>query len=167
MAFTTITSEYKVDRNLWESLEGIFQMHGLKYVSELAKRLQVDEKKLVRKVFGTDNKMYVTMVDSSVDSSCCQAYCKTAAIVHHCRKPVCIGSIFCSTHQILRPSIVENVTGLISIRKLADTPDREALWVKNDGEVIGIDGSNKGYYNQETGKLQLFIINNSQLKAKN
>lgn len=156
-----VTSEYKVDRNLWESLEGIFQMHGRTYVRDLAKRLQVDEKELIRKVFGTDSKMRVTMVDSSTDSSCCQAYCRTGAIVHHCRKPVCIGSMFCSTHQILRPTIVENVTGVTSLRKLADAPDREALWVKDDGEVIAADGSSKGYYNEETGKLQLFIINDS------
>jgi len=154
-----VTSEYRVDRNLWESLEGIFQMHGRTYVRDLAKRLQVDEKELVRKVFGTDSKMRVTMIDSSADSSCCQAYCRTGAIVHHCRKAVAIGSLYCSAHQILRPTIVENVTGVTTLRKLADSPDREALWVKDDGEVVGADGNNKGYYNEETGKLQLFVIN--------
>ena len=159
MATPTVTSEYRVDRNLWESLEGIFQMHGRTYVRDLAKRLQVDEKELVRKVFGTDSKMRVTMIDSSADSSCCQAYCRTGSIVHHCRKPVCIGSMYCSTHQILRPTIVENITGVTSLRKLADSPDREALWVKDNGEVVGADGISKGYYNEETGKLQLFVIN--------
>lgn len=156
-----VTSEYRVDRNLWESLEGVFQMHGRIYVRDLAKRLQVDEKELIRKVFGTDSKMRVTMIDSSVDSSCCQAYIRSGAIVHHCRKPVCIGSSYCSTHQVVRPTIVENITGVTTLRKLADSPDRESLWVKEDGEVIGADGTTKGHYNEETNKLQLFIINNS------
>lgn len=155
---TAVTSEYKVDRNLWESLEGVFQIHGRTYVRDLAKRLQVDEKELVRKVFGSDSKCRITMIDSSADSSVCQAYCRTGAIVHHCRKPVCIGSTFCSMHQLIRPNIVENVTGVTYLRKLADSPDRECLWIKEDGSVVGIDGTSRGYYNEETGKLQLFIV---------
>lgn len=153
-----ITSEYKVDRNLWESLEGIFQIHGRTYVRDLAKRLQVDEKELVRKVFGSDSKIRITMIDSSADTSCCQAYSRTGSIVHHCRKPVCIGSSFCSIHQITRPNIVENVTGVTYLRKLADAPDRESLWIKEDGSVIGVDGLFRGNYNEETGKLQLFVV---------
>lgn len=153
-----VTSEYKVDRNLWESLECTFQIHGRNYVREFAKRLRVDEKELVRKVFGSDSKIRVTMIDSGSESSCCQAYVKSGLIVHYCRKPVCIGSSYCSIHNIMRSNVIEK-TGVTSIRKLADAPDRETLWVKENGDVIGIDGNYRGKYSEETGKLTLFVVN--------
>lgn len=150
--------EYKVDRNVWESFEGILQMHGKAYVRSLAKKLHVDEKELVKKVFGIDSKLKVELIDTGTDTNCCQAYIRTDSIVHHCRKPVQTGFTFCPIHIIKRPNIIEVLGGACKLKKLMDAPDREALWVKEDGDVVGSDGLFRGTYNMDTGKLKLFII---------
>jgi hypothetical protein len=150
--------DIKVDRLLWESLEGIFQIHGRNYVRGVARTLQIDEKDLLRKVFGADNKIKVSLIDTGAVTTQCQAYTRTGSIVHHCRKAVVTGTTYCSSHQTIRPNIIESVSGVIELKKLADSPDRESLWIKEDGEVVGADGQFRGLYDQETCKLKLFLV---------
>ena len=150
--------DYKVDRVLWESLEGIFQIHGRNYVRDLARRLKVDDKELLRKVFGPESKTKISIVDSGETSTQCKAYVRSGSIVHYCRKAVQSGTAFCPCHQILRPNIIESMSGFVEVRKLPDAPDREALWVKEDGEVIGVDGLFRGTYDETTGRLRLFLV---------
>ena len=158
MAAAAATTEYKVDRALWESLESVFQMRGRAYVRELARRLEVDEKELVRRVFGPQGKIAVAMTDAGLDSTSCTAYIRTSTVVHHCRRPVQTGTAFCPCHQTVRPNVVETATGAVVLRKLADAADRESLWVTEDGTVINCDGVVRGTYDGEKGRLRLFLV---------
>jgi hypothetical protein len=155
---TPSTTEYKVDRALWESLESVFQMRGRAYVRELARRLEVDEKELTRRVFGPTGRCVLAMTDAGLESTSCTAFIRTGTVVHHCRRPVQTGSPFCPCHQTVRPNVVESASGVIELRKLADAADRESLWVDSDGTVINCDGAIRGTYDSERGRLRLFIV---------
>lgn len=43
--------EYKVPRLLWENLESVLLAQSRKYICELAKRLNVSEKELLKKYY--------------------------------------------------------------------------------------------------------------------
>ena len=152
-------TEYKVERALWESFETILHAHGRAYVRRLAKTLDVNERELQRAVFGPDSRMKISMIDGGCDVITCQAFVRQGSVIAHCRGAVQTGTGgFCPIHAKQRPTIIPSTGGMIEVSRLTDSPDREPLWVQSDGTVISADGSWRGTYNVETGKLKLFVI---------
>lgn len=153
----TTQPHFKVPRLLWESLETVLVAQGKKYVREVARALEVDPKELVRQVFAKDA-IPVILHDTSTDMLECCAYERGMSktdVARLCRRPVQLGSEFCSHHIVARPTIVTEET-TVTVRKLQDDSARPALWIHDDGRAVDIHGKTLGFYDTETGALTLF-----------
>lgn len=152
-----MSAEYQVPRLLWETFESVLLAQGRIFVKDVAKRLEVNEKELLRRVMPS-SKIKVYLHDTSTDSLLCQAFVQTGIIMHHCRKPVSLGCEFCSLHRTTRYFTGHDVTEENYVQRIEDSPDRPALWKCKDGSVIDYDGNVRGYYEEEGDKLVLFEI---------
>lgn len=144
---------YKVPRLLWESLESVLLAQGKRYVREMAKTLKVNEKELLKRVFPTKDAVHITLHDTTTASLQCTAYLP-GQIVHLCRKPVLLGSMFCESHQQARPL----VSTPANLEKLADDGTRPPLWTQADGTVLDATGTSCGTYHKDTSRLVIFQI---------
>lgn len=146
--------EYKVPRLLWESFEAILLAQGKRYVKEMATTLKVNEKELLKRVFPTKDALKITIHDTSTTSLQCAAYIQGKSIHTMCRKPVDLGSEFCTAHRVSRLTVESCET----VEKLADDASRPSLWIKKDSTVLDIHGNGRGLYNRNTNRLILFQI---------
>ena len=74
-----------------------------------------------------------------------------------CRRPVQLGSEFCSHHIVSRPTVIADRT-TVTVRRLQDDPTRPTLWVHEDGQAVDMAGKTLGFYDNETGGLTLFEV---------
>ena len=147
-------AEYQVPRILWETLESVLLAQGRAFVKDVAKRLEVNEKELLRQVMPS-SKISVYLHDTHTEDMQCHAYVQTGSVTHHCRRPVTLGSEFCFLHvrdrlQVFEPSESSHVI------QLAHSPDRPPLWKRPDGSVINAEGAVVGEYDTENNILTLF-----------
>lgn len=149
-------AEYQVPRILWESLESVLLAQGRIFVKDIARRLEVDEKELLRRVMPS-SKIKVYLHDTQTESLQCQAFIHTDIVTHRCRQPVLLGMPFCSHHFKDRLLIIEPPEENI-VERIQDAPDRPPLWRKFDKTVIDSKGHTKGQYNEYTGKLTLYEV---------
>jgi hypothetical protein len=152
-----MAADVKVPRLLWESLEAVFQAQGKKYVREMAKALEVDPRDLLKKVFDGKDRIPVILHDTATDSLECAAYVQDKTVTRLCRRPVQLGSEFCSSHLTSRPH-VHATEETVELRKLQDDPGRPTLWVCPDSRAVDIHGKVQGFYNMETGTLTLLEL---------
>ena len=149
-------AEYQVPRILWESLESVLLAQGRIFVKDIAKRLEINEKELLRKVMPS-SKVKVYLHDTQTESLQCLAYIHTGSITHHCRRPVILGSQFCVSHVKDRLLILEpSEEGMVE--RIQDAPGRPPLWRRPNGRVIDTKGDVVGRYNSDTSMLTLFMI---------
>lgn len=151
-----MAAEYQVPRLLWESLESVLLAQGRTFVKECAKRLEVNEKELLRRVMPV-SKVSVYLHDTASESLQCKAYIHLGSVTHHCRRPVALGSEFCVQHRRERLTITEPSEECY-VQKLQDAPDRPSVWVKSNGAVLDSHGNHIGMYSHETGKLTLYTL---------
>jgi hypothetical protein len=147
-------SEYQVPRVLWESLESVLLAQGRLFVKDVAKRLDVDEKELLKKVMPS-SKIKVYLHDTETEDLKCQAYIQTGVVKHHCRRPVVLGSEFCIIHRhtrVVMPELPEEN----HVVKLEDSAERPQLWKRLDNSVIDSYGNCVGKYIEDSCKLILF-----------
>ena len=149
-------AEYQVPRILWESLESVLLAQGRIFVKDIARRLEVDEKELLRRVMPS-SKIKVYLHDTQTESLQCQAFTHTDSVTHRCRRPVLLGMPFCSSHFKDRLMVIEPPEENI-VERIQDAPDRPQLWKKHDNTVIDSKGNTKGYYDEYSGKLTLYEI---------
>jgi hypothetical protein len=149
---STTSTTAKVPRLLWESFESILLAEGKRFVRDIANTLQVSEKELVKRVFPTNDALHIHLHDTHTETLDCMAFLAGGPVARRCRRPVQLGSEFCTTHLTHRPLYLPSAP----IRKLQDHPERPSLWVQADGTVIDEHGAPHGTYSEETGKLLLF-----------
>ena len=159
---------FKVPRLLWESLEAVLQAQGKKYVREIAKALEVDSKELVRQVFAKDT-VPVILHDTATTMLECSAYVQERGAAKHtmarlCRRPVQLGSEFCSHHLLSRPTVVTEET-TTTVHRLQDDPTRPTLWVHEDGRTVDVAGKTVGFYDTDSGALTLFEVADADADA--
>lgn len=152
-----MATDIKVPRLLWESFDAVFQAQGKKYVREIAKALEVDPKELLKKVFDGKDKISVILHDTATETLECNAYVQDRAVTRLCRRPVQLGSEFCSHHVTVRPHI-HTTDATVELRKLQDDPTRPSLWIAPDGRAIDALGKVQGFYNEDTGALTLIEL---------
>ena len=152
-----MSAEYPVPRVLWETFESVLLAQGRIFVKDVARRLEVNEKELLRRVMPS-SKIKIYLHDTSTDNLLCQAYIQTGIVIHHCRKPVCLGSEFCSLHRTTRYFTGDDIDENNYVQRIQDGADRPALWKCVDDSVIDYDGNIRGYYDKDTEKLVLFKI---------
>jgi hypothetical protein len=149
-------NEYKVPRLLWESLESVMMAQGRIFVKDIAKRLKVNEKELLRKVFPSSESIKVYIHDTHTDTLQCSAHIQDDTVIQHCRRPVQCGSEYCYEHQTKR-MMLSNI-GYMEVHKLQDAPERPSLWVRNRTEVVDSTGKVIGRWNPDTNKLTIFVF---------
>lgn len=134
--------EFKVPRVFWENLESVLYAQSIRYVSELARRLHVPEKELIRQVMPSSDKMVVTMLDSQAECNQCKAYIQLDKMTVFCKKPVAYHSEFCLFHRNKRMHVIEG-TRPCPIQRIKDRPTMEPLWkegtylVQSNGVIVG------------------------------
>jgi hypothetical protein len=148
--------EYKVPRVLWENLESVLLAQSKRYIAELAKRLCVPEKELLKRVLPSSDSLKVTIQDTHAECNQCKAYIQQDTVTTFCRKPTAYGSEFCSFHRNRRMAVVNGIQP-IELQRLKDIPTQEPLWL-NQSTLYNSKGDIVGKISKEQGKIKLFTI---------
>lgn len=145
--------EYKVPRLLWENLESVLLAQSKRYISELAKRLNVSEKELLKKVLPTSDSLKVLLLDSQLESNQCKAYVHHDALTVYCKKPVAYQSEFCTAHRNKRMMVIPSNPE--PIQKVKDIATLKPMWLTKT-TLIDSSGAIVGKINKEEGKIKIF-----------
>jgi hypothetical protein len=148
--------EYKVPRLLWENLESVLLAQSKRYITELAKRLHVSEKELIKKVLPTSDSLKVIIQDSQAESNQCNAYIQEGQLTVFCRKPVAYQSEFCPIHRTHR-MMVMNEMDPVSIQKIKDDPMLPPMWAM-DHTIIDSNGGIVGKINKDEQRIKRFVV---------
>jgi hypothetical protein len=148
--------EYKVPRFLWENLESVLLAQSKRYVAELAKRLDISEKELMRKVLPSGDSLKVIIQDTQSESCQCKAYIQNDKLTVFCRKPVVYGTEFCALHRTKRMTVIEGTTPA-EIQKINDKPSFGPVWLSGN-VIINISGNTVGKVNRSQGKIKMFVL---------
>lgn len=149
--------EYKVPRLLWENFEAVLLAQSKRYIVELAKRLGVPEKDLIKKVLPTSDSLKVIIQDTQAECNQCKAYIQHDKLTVFCRKATAYGSEYCSFHRNKRMIVIEN-TNPIEIQKIKDTNTMEPLWA-SENNLYNSSGDKMGKINRDKGVMKIFVIN--------
>ncbi len=147
--------EYKVPRFLWENLESVLLAQSKRYVTELAKRLDICEKELIRKVLPSSDSLKVIIQDSHAESCQCKAYLQNDKLTVFCRKPVIYGTEFCALHRTKRMTVIEG-TSPKEVQRVKDKSTMGPVWIANN-IIVNTTGNMIGKVNKSTGKIKIFI----------
>jgi hypothetical protein len=148
--------EYKVPRILWENLESVLLAQSKRYVGELAKRLGVSERELVKKVLPSSDSLKVIIQDTQAECNQCKAYIQNDKLTVFCRKATAYGSEFCACHRNKRMIVIED-TNPAQLQRIKDINGLEPLWASNN-TLYNSNGELVGKINTETGKIKIFML---------
>lgn len=148
--------EYKVPRLLWENFESILLAQSRRYISELAKRLNVSDKELQRKVLPSSDSLKVMMMDSQAETTQCRAYVQMDKMTVFCRKPVAYHSEFCSFHREKRMNVLTDTQPSI-IEKIKSMNTREPLWIQGN-TIMNSNGHMIGKINKDKQTVKWFVM---------
>ena len=150
------TVEYKVPRLLWENFESILLAQSRRFIGELARRLDVPERELQRKVLPSHDSLKVLMIDSQVDSLQCRAYVQHDVMTAFCRKPVSYPSEFCAFHQTHRMNVFLEGEPT-SVERLKTSHTREPMWIRGS-TIVNSRGETMGRINKSSQTIKWFRI---------
>jgi hypothetical protein len=148
--------EYKVPRLLWENFESVLLAQSKRYIGELAKRLGVPEKELIKRVLPTSDSLKVIIQDTQSESNQCKAYIQQDKLTVYCRKATSYGCEYCPFHRNKRMTVVEG-TNPIQLQKVKDTNSLEPLWVNNN-VLYNASGDIIGKINKDNGTVKVFVM---------
>jgi Zn finger protein HypA/HybF involved in hydrogenase expression len=151
-----MTVEFKVPRLFWENLESVLYAQSLRYISELAHRLNVPEKELQRQVLPSSDKLVVTMLDSQAECNQCKAYIQLDKMTVFCKKPVAYHSDYCLFHRNKRMHVIEGTQPAI-IQRIKDRHTMESLWL-HENTVFNSNGAVVGKINKEKQVFTRYMI---------
>jgi hypothetical protein len=148
--------EYKIPRFLWENFESVLLAQSKRYIAELAKRLDVPEKELLKRVLPSSDSLNVIIQDNLSESNKCRAYLQYDKLTIYCRKPTVYGCDYCAFHRNKRMTVIDD-TNPLQIQKIKDIDSIEQLWA-SDNTLINSSGNMVGKINRDKGKIKLFVI---------
>lgn len=151
-----IQNEYKVPRLLWESMESILLAQSRKYITELAKRLKVSEKGLIKKVLPTTDSIKIYIQDTQSEYNLCKAYTQINNITALCRKPTSYACEYCTFHRNTRMTIIKS-KATVFVQKVKDIDELGVMWLKKN-ELVNSKGQKIGTVNKEKEHIKIFII---------
>ncbi len=149
-------AEYKVPRMLWENFEAILMAQSKKYIRELARRLDVPERELQKKVLPSSDTLKIMIIDSSTESLQCRSYVQQDKITTFCRKPVAYPSEYCSFHSVKRMNVFMDTNPII-VEKIKATNKREPLWIQGN-TIINSNGHMIGKIKKSTQTIKWFVM---------
>lgn len=147
--------EYKVPRLLWENFESVLLAQSKRYIGELAKRLAVPEKELIKRVLPSSDSLKVLIQDTQAECNQCKAYVQNDKLTVFCRKATAYGSEYCTFHRNKRMLVIEG-TNPVQVQKIKDTNTMEPLWASNN-TLYNASGEVIGKINRDSGKMTIFI----------
>ena len=147
--------EYKVPRVLWENLEAVLLAQSKRYIGELAARLHVPEKELIRRVLPTSDSLHVMIMDTHAESNQCKAYVQQDQLTIFCKKPVASHSEYCPHHGMKRMTVVNS--NAVQIQKVKDNNIHGPIWVAGTN-VINSNGDIVGKLNRSDNMIKLFVV---------
>jgi len=148
--------EYKIPRLLWENFESVLLAQSKRYIVELAKRLQVPEKDLLKRVLPTSDSLKVIIQDSQSDINKCKAYVQQDKVTVFCKKTVAYGCDYCLFHRNKRMMVIEG-TNPTEIQRIKDRNTIGPMWVTKNNNIINSSGDTIGKYNKTSGKIKIFV----------
>ena len=148
--------EYKVPRLLWENLESVLLAQSKRYIVELAKRLEVPEKELLKRVLPSSDSLKVIIQDTQSDTNQCRAYVQNERLTMFCKKPTAYGCEYCPFHRNKRMVVIEG-TNPVQLQRLKDMNDMEPLWT-SETTLYNLNGDFVGKINKKTNKIKKFIV---------
>ncbi len=152
-----MSSEYKVNRILWESLESILYAHSVKYVREVAKKLEIPEKELIKRVIPSSDSLKVYIQDTNNETTQCKAYIQDNKLTVLCRKPVAYNCEHCSLHRDKRMTLIKE-TDPEFIQKIKDRSDINSIWVNSTNNLINSNGDIIGKINKVKQKITIYSL---------
>jgi len=151
----TQMNTYKVPRVLWENLEAVLLAQSKRYIGELASRLHVPEKELIRRVLPTSDSLQIMIMDTHAESNQCKAYVQQDQLTVFCKKPVASHSEYCPHHITKRMTVVNS--NATQIQRVKDNNTHGPVWVAGTN-VINSSGDIVGKLNRSDHKLKLFVL---------
>jgi len=149
--------EYKVPRFLWENMESVLLAQSKRYVAELARRLGVPEKELLKKVIPSSDSLKIMIQDTQSDSNHCKAYIQQEKLTIYCRHPTVYGCDYCALHREKRMMVIQDKTSKpVEIQRIKDMPTLPPLW-KEGTHVWKTNGERVGRINESKSTLKLFV----------
>jgi len=148
--------EYKVPRLLWENFEAVLLAQSKRYICELAKRLEVSEKELLKRVLPTSDSLKVIIQDTQAESNQCKAYIQQDKLTIYCRKATAYGCEYCQFHRNKRMTVVEG-TNPIQLQRIKDINSLEPLWA-NDKTLYNSSGNIIGKIDRDNENVTIFVI---------
>ncbi len=148
--------EYKVPRFLWENFESVLLAQSKRYVGELAKRLGVSERELIKKVLPTSDSLKVIIQDTQAECNQCKAYIQNDKLTVFCRKATAYGSEYCVFHRNKRMIVIDG-TNPVKLQKIKDTNTMGPLWA-NDKDLYNSSGEIIGKINRDKCIMKLFVV---------
>lgn len=148
--------EYKVPRLLWESFESVLLSQSKRFISELAKRLNVSEKELQKRVLPSSDSLKVIIQDSQSETNQCKAFIQNDKVTVYCRKPVAYGCEFCAFHRNKRMIVIEG-TNPTHIQKIKDLNTNVPLWLSGN-DIINSSSTVVGKVNKQEMRMKMFIV---------
>lgn len=148
--------EYKVPRFLWENFESVLLAQSKRYITELAKRLVVPEKELIKKVLPSSDSLKVIILDTQSECNQCKAYIQNDKLTVFCRKTTAFGSDYCHFHKNKRMMVIDG-TNPIKIQRIKDINTASPMWIA-DNIIYNSEGETIGKINKNTNKMKLFIM---------
>lgn len=150
------TVEYKVPRLLWENFEAVLLAQSKRYIGELARRLNVSEKELQKKVLPSSDSLKIMMMDSQAETTQCRAYVQIDKMTTFCRKPVAYHSEFCSFHREKRMNVIMNTQPRM-VQKVKGMNTKEPLWIQGN-TIINSNGHMLGKINKDKQTVKWFVM---------
>lgn len=148
--------EFKVPRIFWENLESVLYAQSLRYIGELARRLNVPEKELQRQVLPSSDKMIITMLDSQAECNQCKAYIQLDKMTIFCKKPVAYHSDYCLFHRNKRMQVIHGTNPHV-IQRIKDRHTMESLWTERN-LLLNSTGAMVGKINRDRQKMKRYLI---------
>jgi hypothetical protein len=152
--------EYKVPRLLWENFESVLLAQSKRYIAELAKRLGVPEKDLIKKVLPTSDSLKVVIQDTQAECNQCKAYIQHDNLTVFCRKVAAYGSEYCAMHRNKRMFVIDG-TNPVQLQRLKDVNTLGPLWI-SDNTLYNSMGNVVGKINREEEKIKMFVVQQEQ-----
>jgi hypothetical protein len=148
--------EYKVPRLLWENFESVLLAQSKRYIGELAKRLGVPEKELIKKILPAGDSLKVIIQDTQAECNQCKAYIQHDKLTIFCRKATAYGSEYCQFHRNKRMIVIDDMNPT-PIQKIKDINNLEPLWASKN-TIYNSSGAIVGKISKESGKIKIFEI---------
>jgi hypothetical protein len=153
--------EYKIPRLLWENMESVLLAQSKRYIAELAKRLGVPERELIKRVLPHSDSLKVMIQDSQSETNQCKAYIQQDKLTVFCRKPVAYQSDFCPVHRNRRMMVVKETTPIM-VQKVKDRSEMESMWI-HDHRLMDSTGSIVGTIKKSEQVIKRFVIQHAEV----